>query len=1086
VRKLALLLLVLLVLTIGTTLVAPSFIDWNAWRDDVAARIEAATGRTVDITGDLSVRVLPRPAVSVEGVRLANIEGGSTQHMARVTAIQASLAWAPLLRGQVRVTSVHVIDPVILLERLPDGRANWVFHTPDMGVNGRSGGSVAMPVPSRSESPSPISPTPAATIENGPGISVALDNVHLDNARLAIRDAQRGTEAHLVFATLDLSADSLRGPFRLSGDVAANAAPATPVVFDALVGALAQDHATPVDLQLLMPDSGTTATLSGAVINLLGQNQTLNGTLSFGGPDLAAVAADLGSLVAAPSGLAIVPARPFALSAQITAEASNLSLSDLRLDLDGAEARGHIHVGLDESHPNVTAALRLRALDLDAWLMDTPSALPSGPSDPAPEKPVGTPPSIVVPTAVTGQVSLTAEALTWRGEVIRQAQVEATLADGRLTIEDAHARLPGASIVSVRAAITVKDSHPNVDGHLTARAGNLREVLTWVGLPVDRFPPDRLRGFSLDMDVAGMPGRLRLTNLDLTLDTTRATGAVVLRDGPRLGIGANLRIESLNLDAYLPTSPASQPSEPEPAAEGSRPTLPSWLAVLNNVDANARIRLKTLSIDDLPLRDITLAGSLLGGRLTVQEGRIGALADASVTVSGGVSGFGRQPRFHDLSMAVDIDDPARTARLLRLSPPPALRGLGPVTQTLMLNGPVEALDVTGAWHVRGGSLDVNGVVRDTLSPRPSYDLSVDLRHPDAMALASVLRGSADMPMRTTDTAPLPLRLEARLGGEGPALTLGPLDLHVGDSHWQGAATLGLDGPRPHLVADVTTDRATMPLPPPLPLTLTASDWLDADLTIRAGTLTPAGMPPLTDATLQARWSRDAVTLDSLTAGMAGGTVAASGTIAAPATAAGPSWSLRLDARDVDVRRLLETTATTAQDPEAAVTGTAALTLSLAGRGTVGPTALAGTSGDATVTVRDLRLTPGGVHGSPLAAVLRPIADLDRTAADLLGDAAPVERPADLDGSIRVDAGLVTLDRLSLRHPLFLGALSGTLDLAAGTVDVEGALDIADGPLRAAVGKSVPVQVFGSLADPAVRASFRSLRLNPNRLGSGGR
>ncbi len=1084
-RKLALLLLVLLILAIGTALLAPSFIDWNAWRDDVAARIEAVTGRAVDIGGDLSVRVLPRPTVSVEGVRLANIHGGSAQHMVRVSAIRASLAWAPLLRGQVRVTSVRVIDPVILLERLPDGRANWVFGAPDTGVNGRSGGSVAMPIPSRPGPETSPSPTPAAALTDGAGMSVALDNVHARNGRLVIRDARRAIEARLTIATLDLSADSLRGPFRVSGDVAAGPPPATPVVFDALVGNVAQDRATPIDLQLLMPDSGATATLSGALSGILssvrghpsGQQPALRGDLSLGGPDLAAVAADLGPALAAVPGLAALPARPFSLSAEVAANLAGLTLSDLRMGLDGAEARGHARITVDGRRPDVAADLRLRALDLDAWLADTAAPPPPRPADPAPGNAIDAP-ALTPPKTLGGRLSLTAEAMTWRGEVIRQARVEAALEDGRLTIEDARANLPGASTVTARASLTAENGQLAVEGHVMARAGNLREALAWAGLPAEQLPPDRLRGFSLDMDVASTSEHLRLTNLDLTLDTTRATGAVVLRGGPRLGIGANLHIESLNLDAYLPATPTQRPG-PDSTADGPVLALPAWLAALNNMDANARIRVDTLTIDDLPLRDITLAGSLLGGRLTLREAQIGALADARVTMSGGVSGLGHQPRFHGLTLAMEIADPIRTARLLRLDPPSALRNLGPMTQTLLLNGSTAALEVTGALRLQGGSLDVNGVLRDTLSPRPSYDLSVDLRHPDAMTLAGALRGPAAA-ARTNPTTPLPLRLQARLGGEGSALTLAPLDLRVGDSHVDGAATLGLDGSRPHLVAELTGDRVAMPLPPPLAL----PDWLDADLTLKANTLTLAGIPPLTDATLAARWLAETITLDHLDARLAGGTVEASGAVTALTAAIGPSWSWRLEARNMDVRRLLETTGSTGQGAgaDAAVTGTATVTLTLDGQGMTAPTALAGLTGEATVTARGLHLTPGSVDGSSLAALLRPIAALDQTAANLLGDTAPAQRPADLDGVVHIEAGLVTLDRLSLRHPLFDGALSGTVNLAARTVDAEGTLAVPKGPLRAAVGPSIPVQVFGPLRDPSVRASFNSLRLPSNRVG----
>ena len=47
--------LAVLVLAVATALVAPSFIDWNAYRAEIAAEIRKATGRTLSIDGDIDV-----------------------------------------------------------------------------------------------------------------------------------------------------------------------------------------------------------------------------------------------------------------------------------------------------------------------------------------------------------------------------------------------------------------------------------------------------------------------------------------------------------------------------------------------------------------------------------------------------------------------------------------------------------------------------------------------------------------------------------------------------------------------------------------------------------------------------------------------------------------------------------------------------------------------------------------------------------------------------------------------------------------------------------------------------------------------
>lgn len=62
-------------LVILLAVAVPSLMDWNRYKGEVASRVQAATGRTVTIAGPLSVRLLPSPALSAEGVTIGNPAG---------------------------------------------------------------------------------------------------------------------------------------------------------------------------------------------------------------------------------------------------------------------------------------------------------------------------------------------------------------------------------------------------------------------------------------------------------------------------------------------------------------------------------------------------------------------------------------------------------------------------------------------------------------------------------------------------------------------------------------------------------------------------------------------------------------------------------------------------------------------------------------------------------------------------------------------------------------------------------------------------------------------------------------------------
>src|SRR5262249_16225830 len=184
----------LLVLVVIAIPVAPSFIDWNRYKAEIAAKVREQTGRDIAIDGDISLAVLWTPTLSVHKVRFANIAGGSAPDMASLESLDVRLTFAPLdcLTTNFHVHPIDPAQPTILLERLADGRANW-----DIGN----------PAPSAAGAP----------VSGGPGPAIRLDSITIKNGTLIYRDAAGGSEQRVDALTASLGADTLNGPFRADG-----------------------------------------------------------------------------------------------------------------------------------------------------------------------------------------------------------------------------------------------------------------------------------------------------------------------------------------------------------------------------------------------------------------------------------------------------------------------------------------------------------------------------------------------------------------------------------------------------------------------------------------------------------------------------------------------------------------------------------------------------------------------------------------------------------------------------------------------------------------------------------------------------
>jgi len=122
------------VLVLGLVLVAAgalfiSQLDPNEYRDTVAEVVERYTGRTLDIRGDLRIKLLPVPSVEARDVSFANAAWATQPDMVRAERLRAEVALLPLLDGRLIVRRLIAIGPRVFLEINAEGKANWEFDT---------------------------------------------------------------------------------------------------------------------------------------------------------------------------------------------------------------------------------------------------------------------------------------------------------------------------------------------------------------------------------------------------------------------------------------------------------------------------------------------------------------------------------------------------------------------------------------------------------------------------------------------------------------------------------------------------------------------------------------------------------------------------------------------------------------------------------------------------------------------------------------------------------------------------------------------------------------------------------------------
>ena len=249
---------IILVALVGAIFIVPSYIDWNDYKSEIASQAKKATGRNLIIVGDIRIAILPAPAVVANNVRFANAKGAAEPDMARFKSVEVRMAVQPLLGGKIQFETIKLVEPVISLEVLADGRKNWDIKAPE--------DSAAAPKSATKTSGGTNAQKP------GSGISLSLDNIIIQNGSVTYRDSQKKSVEQIKNINARVAVASLSGPFEASGSLSVKG---LPVKINASLGKIIQGRTASVNASLEIADGAAKFQTSGFLKKIFRQDDNL-------------------------------------------------------------------------------------------------------------------------------------------------------------------------------------------------------------------------------------------------------------------------------------------------------------------------------------------------------------------------------------------------------------------------------------------------------------------------------------------------------------------------------------------------------------------------------------------------------------------------------------------------------------------------------------------------------------------------------------------------------------------------------------------------------------------------------------------
>lgn len=174
-----------LVLVIGILAVVIAKFDPNKFKQTLNEQVQAHTGRTLTITGDIHLSYFPALGIQVQGVRLSNPAGFPSGDFIDVGHVDVALATWPLLLGHWNITAFTLNDATINLMKNRQGNGNWLLGAKDPTIAKQSEKKV--------ETSASVSNNDHAAYD----LNLNASEISIKNAVVNWQDFQNNTDAQL-------------------------------------------------------------------------------------------------------------------------------------------------------------------------------------------------------------------------------------------------------------------------------------------------------------------------------------------------------------------------------------------------------------------------------------------------------------------------------------------------------------------------------------------------------------------------------------------------------------------------------------------------------------------------------------------------------------------------------------------------------------------------------------------------------------------------------------------------------------------------------------------------------------------------
>ncbi|MCK4939707.1 MAG: AsmA family protein, partial [Rhodospirillaceae bacterium] len=606
---------------------------------------------------------------------------------------------------------------------------------------------------------------------------------------------------------------------------------------------------------------------------------------------------------------------------------------------------------------------------------------------------------------------------------------------------------------------------------------------------------------------------LSLSGINISIDRSLITGGVSLALSKRLSFGANLNIDSINLDSYLKKTASTSSVAGKKTETKNSTTIAdaasAWSALraLNDFDANAKLKVGSLTQGGNVYKNLAFDGTIYAGTLEIRDARLGSFAGSSGVMKGKINGFGGVPEMTGVSLSLTTNDVATLSRRLGVSAVPAKIGAAKINAKV--NGSLLKPKMDISVKSMGGDFSANG----GLSFLPfsfGFDGNASIKHskPTEIFSALGLAYNPKGPIRGMD-------LGFAIKTDGKEHSLSKISGTLDGTSIAGNANITTGGSKTDILASLQTGdlyiehfmprdggsksaaRKQKLMPgvilaswnqPSQPVEIAQSPtsraskrWSRDDIglsvlnTINADvTLTSSsvfyGKHKLNNADIHATVKDGVLTADRINATAYGGPIRGAAVVRATGQ---PTIDAKLKINGLDVGAALM-----AASNQSGVKGGLDFDLGFKANGNSAAELVSSLSGAGGLNISSLDVKRAGA-GNALSGVIGLVAAMNQLAIPMPGaSGGPQNGLAEVKVGFDIKDGLATLSQATISSNAGNGKARGTIDIAAWDMNVSGLMSVEANLVTALLSQGkigrqeVPFTLKGALDSPGINFGIR--------------